>query len=64
MSVRKLEEAELNMTMKMKVVSLEGQTPKYIVDMPKTLVGPSKAQKEPVGPYNRVQLKFLITQNP
>ena len=27
------------------------------------IVGPSRAKNEPVGPKNRVQLKFLINQN-
>ena len=35
---------------------------KYVGDMPRTLVGPSRAKNEPVGPKNRVQLKFLINQ--
>ena len=46
----------------MKVVILDKQTPKYVVDIPRTLVGPSRTKNEPVGPKNRVQLKFLINQ--
>ena len=61
--VRKLVDVELAMTMKMKVVSLDEQTPKNIVDMSRAIVGPSRTQNEPVGPKNRVQLKFLINQN-
>ena len=31
--------------------------------MQRTLVGPSRAQNEPVRPKNRFHLKFLINQN-
>ena len=41
---RKFEEAELTITMKMKVISLDEQTRKYVVHMPMTLVRPSKAK--------------------
>ena len=60
--VRKLVEVKLVMTMKMKVVSLDEKTPK-ICCMPRTIEGPSRAKNEPVGPKNRVQLKFFINQN-
>ena len=61
--VRKLVEAELTMTMKIKVLSLDEQTPKICCRYVRTVVGPRKTQNEPVGPKNRVQLKFLINQN-
>ena len=48
------------MTMKIKFVSLDEQTPKICCRYAKD---PSRTQNEPVGPKNRVQLKFLINQN-
>ena len=57
--VRKLAEAELIITMKMKIINLDENTQKNIFDISGAYVGPSWTQNDSVGSKIRAQLRIL-----